>query len=86
MLASLLLGLCLARFNVFAALVAAAVCAAGSAIYAVARDSSLTFSVLTSLAIGLVLPVGYLIGQLLGHVTRTARQLAEIGLLEPDRF
>jgi hypothetical protein len=67
MLASLVLGLSLARFNVLAALVAAAVCAAGSAIFEMVGDSNIIHSVLTGALTGLVLPVGYLVGQLLRH-------------------
>jgi hypothetical protein len=73
MLASLVLGLCLARFNVLAALVAAAVCAAGSAIYEMVGDSRITHSVLTGALTGLVLPVGYLVGQLLRAIAEKAR-------------
>ena len=74
MLASLVLGLCLARFNVLAALVAAAVCAVGSAvIYEIVGDSRVTHSVLTGALTGLVLPVGYLVGQLLWAIAERAR-------------
>ena len=62
---SLVLGFLLARFNVFAALVATALCAVSSFIYAVTRDLTLAHSLLTSFATALVLQVGYLFGQFL---------------------
>jgi hypothetical protein len=70
MLTSLTLGLCLTRFNVLAAPVAATVFAAGAAIYDMVCDSSFAHSVLMGVVTGLVVPVGYLIGQLL----RSSRQ------------
>jgi hypothetical protein len=79
MLASLILGMCLARFNVLAALAGAAVCAAGSATYDVVCLSSLTHSVLTGAVAGLVLPVGYLIGQLLQPLQKQARHQPKSG-------
>jgi hypothetical protein len=80
MLASLILGLCAARFNVLAALVAAAVCAVGSAIYGILRDSSLTHSVLVGVVTGLVLPVGYLMGQLVRPSQKRAQPKPKSGV------
>jgi hypothetical protein len=63
--ASLVLGFLLARFNVFAALVATAMCAVISFIYVVISDLTLAHILLTSLTTAFVLQVGYLVGQFL---------------------
>jgi hypothetical protein len=63
--ASLVLGFLLARFNVFAALVATAMCAVSSFIYVVISDLTLAHVLLTSLTTAFVLQVGYLAGQFL---------------------
>jgi hypothetical protein len=62
---SLVLGFLLARFNVFAALVATALCAVSCFIYTVTSDFTLGYSLLTSLATALALQVGYLVSQFL---------------------
>jgi hypothetical protein len=64
MFAALVLGLFLARFNVFALVVASAVPAALLMFYWM-RDSTLLHSVLLSLAAAFVVQVGYLFGQFL---------------------
>jgi hypothetical protein len=63
--ASLVLGLFLARFNVFAALVATAICVIGSFIYDMTSGLTLAHFQLASLAPAFVLQVGYLVGQFL---------------------
>jgi hypothetical protein len=65
MVASFVLGFLLSRFNVFAALVATAICAVSSFIYVVISDLTLAHVLLTSLATAFVLQVGYLVGQFL---------------------
>jgi hypothetical protein len=65
MVAGLVLGFLLARFNVFAALVATAICAVSSFTYVVISDLTLAHVLLTSLATAFVLQVGYLVGQFL---------------------
>ena len=62
---SVLLGLCLARYNVLAMLIAIALVVAGSAILDVVDDAPLIHSVLAGAIVIVFLPVGYLIGQLL---------------------
>lgn len=64
MLAALALGFFLARFNVFALLVASALSAALFMLYLM-QDSTLVHSVLLSLATAFVVQVGYLFGQFL---------------------
>jgi hypothetical protein len=65
MLVSLVLGFLLARFNVFAALVATAICAAGSFIFVAISDPTPTHVLLTLLAPAFALQAGYLVGQFL---------------------
>jgi hypothetical protein len=65
MILSLLVGLCLARYNVLAVLIAIAVVAAGAVILDVAQDAPLTHSLLAGAMTAIFLPVGYLVGQLL---------------------
>jgi hypothetical protein len=65
MVASLILGFLLARFNVFAALVATAICAVSSFIYDMTSDQTLAHFLPASLATAFVLQVGYLVGQFL---------------------
>jgi len=65
MAASFILGFLLARFNVFGALVATAICAVGSFIYVLVSDLTLAQSFVMSLATAFVLQVGYLVCQCL---------------------
>jgi hypothetical protein len=62
LLAALCLGLLLARFNVFALMVASVLFAVSLMLYLV-QDSTLVHSILLSLGITLAVQVGYLIGQ-----------------------
>jgi len=65
LLLSVIVGLCLTGYNVFAVLIAIAVVVTGSLIYDIVNDAPLTHSVLAG-AIGAVfVPAGYLVGQLL---------------------
>jgi hypothetical protein len=64
-LISLVVGFLLARFNVFAALAATAICAVSSLIYVAISDPSPARVLLTLLAPAFALQVGYLIGQFL---------------------
>ena len=65
MAASFILGVLLARFNVFGALVATAICAISSFIYVVISDLALAQALVLSLATAFVVQVGYLISQFL---------------------
>jgi len=65
MVLSVALGLCLARFNVLAVLMAAAVLIIGIFIYGIVRETPLTHSVLAAIVVVFFLPVGYLVIQLL---------------------
>jgi ABC-type arginine/histidine transport system permease subunit len=65
MLVSLVVGFLLARFNVFAASVATAICAVSSLIYVAISDPTPAQVLLTLLAPAFALQVGYLIGQFL---------------------
>ena len=65
MAASFILGLLLARFNVFGALVATAICAVSSFICVVISNLTLAQALVVSLAMAFVLQVGYLVGQFL---------------------
>jgi hypothetical protein len=65
MIASLILGFLMARFNVLAALVATEICAVSSFIYYMTSDVTLAHILLVSLATAFVLHVGYLVGQFL---------------------
>lgn len=65
MVLSVLLGLCLARYNVLAVLIAIAVVIGGSLIFDVVRDAPLTHSLLAVATGAVFVPVGYLVGQLL---------------------
>jgi 4-hydroxybenzoate polyprenyltransferase len=62
--AALALGLFLARFNVFALVVASAVSAALFVFYFM-QDSTLVHAILLSLATAFVVQIGYLFGQFL---------------------
>ena len=68
MAASFILGVLLARFNVFGALVATAICAVSSFIYVVVSDLAMAQSLVLSLATAFLLQVGYLVGQFLCDV------------------
>jgi hypothetical protein len=65
MLIGLVLGIFLARFNVFAALVATAICAVSSLIYVAMSDPTPAQVLLTLLGPAFALQVGYLVGQFL---------------------
>ena len=65
MAASFILGLLLARFNVFGALVAAAICTVSSFICVVISNPTVAQALVVSLAMAFVLQVGYLVGQFL---------------------
>ena len=68
MAASFILGLVLARFNVFGALVATAICAVSSFIYVVISDLAVAQALVLSLATAFLLQVGYLVGQFLSDL------------------
>jgi Na+-transporting NADH:ubiquinone oxidoreductase subunit NqrE len=65
LLAALALGLYLARFSVFAVLIATTCSAAAAFIFNITQDSTLPHSVLVALVTAFVLQVGYLLGQVL---------------------
>jgi len=65
MLVGLVVGFLLARFNVFGALVATAICAVSSLIWFAINDPTPAQILLTLLAPAFALEVGYLIGQFL---------------------
>ena len=64
MLAALCLGLFLARFNVFALVVASVISAVSLMVYLV-QESTLAHPILVSLATVFVVQIGYLVGQFL---------------------
>jgi predicted tellurium resistance membrane protein TerC len=64
MLVALCLGLFLARFNVFALVVASILSAVSLMLY-LAQESTLVHPILLSLATAFVLQIGYLVGQFL---------------------
>jgi hypothetical protein len=64
MLAALCFGFLLARFNVFALMVASILLAASFMLYLV-QESTLAYSILLSVAIAFVVQIGYLVGQFL---------------------
>jgi predicted tellurium resistance membrane protein TerC len=64
MLAALCLGLFLARFNVFALVVASVLSAVSLMVYLV-QESTLAHPILVSLATVFVVQIGYLVGQFL---------------------
>jgi hypothetical protein len=61
----LVLGIFLARFNVFAALIATAICAVSTLIYVLITDPTPAYVLLTPLVPAFALQVGYLVGQFL---------------------
>ena len=63
--ASLVLGVLLARFNIFAVLIGTAICAGGTFIYNLSRDVALAQALLASLAAAFASQVGYLGSQFL---------------------
>jgi hypothetical protein len=65
LVATLALGLYLARFNVFAVLIATTISAAAAFIFNITQDSTRSHSVLVALLAAFVLQVGYLVGQVL---------------------
>ena len=65
MAASFILGVLLARFNVFGALIATAICAVSSFICVVVSDLAMAQALVLSLATAFLLQVGYLVGQFL---------------------
>lgn len=60
-----IVGLCLARFNVFAAAMASTVCAAVSLLCGLTGDSTVMYSLLVSVGTACTVQLGYLVGQLL---------------------
>jgi hypothetical protein len=64
MLVGFATGLWLARFNVLAFLIAAAVLMVGSSFYDVVSETPLAHAILAGLAAAFCLPIGYLVGQL----------------------
>ena len=62
---SVIVGLCLTRYNVFAVLMAIAVLLAGSLIEDIVNDTPLAHSLLAGAVGAVFVPVGYLVGQLL---------------------
>jgi len=65
MILSLVLGVLLARFNIFAALVGSAVCAASSFAYDISREVAPAQALLSSLGAAFALQLGYLVTQFL---------------------
>ncbi len=70
MLAAAGLGFLLAPLNVFAALAASAICAAGAFLYGITDDFSLGHSLLIGLGSAFALQAGYLAGLVLRRPAR----------------
>ena len=64
-IASLVIGILLARFNIFAALIGAAICAASAFAYDISRDVAPSQAFLASLGAAFALQLGYLATQFL---------------------
>jgi hypothetical protein len=64
---SFIVGLCLARYNVFAAATASTVCAAVSLLYGLIGDLPVMYSLLVSVGTACTVQLGYLVGQLFRH-------------------
>jgi hypothetical protein len=65
MVAGFVFGMLLARFNIFAALIGAAICAAGSFVYEISRDVASAQALLAGLGAAFALQLGYLVAQFL---------------------
>ena len=65
LIASLVLGILLARFNIFAALVGSAICAASSFFYDISREVAPAQAFLAGVGAAFALQLGYLVTQFL---------------------
>ena len=63
-IASFIVGLCLARYNVFAAATASTVCAAVALLDGLTGDLTVMSSILVSVGTACTVQLGYLVGQL----------------------